>query len=365
MKIVHVCNNYFSSRVHQNLSSALVGKVSGQVFLVPIKGDVDVGVYDRSTLRVFRYPRFLRYFPFVKCLYVFVVVLLDPVARSAIRDADRVVAHNFWSDGVVSFFLSFFFKFKFLLVIRNTDINIFIPKLVHYRWLMRLMIRASVSVVFVSKAYEFRFKSKFSKLYREMDHKCVVIPNGIDKYWIDNRIEYREYRPESILYVGRFVEVKNLDRLIEACALLKRRRPGLTLTLVGGYVEELVGLVGKQPPVFVRVVESIKERSLLIKYYRSARVFAMPSLGETFGLTYIEAISQGCSIICSQGEGVDGMFSPEISLAANPLSVESIALAIDRMCQKNPKGISVDLMNDCIHLFDWDAVADMYIENLI
>jgi glycosyltransferase involved in cell wall biosynthesis len=46
----------------------------------------------------------------------------------------------------------------------------------------------------------------------------------------------------------------------------------------------------------------------LLNNYRNSDIFIMPSYNETFGLVYIEAMSQGLPIIYTQNEGVDGYF---------------------------------------------------------
>ena len=50
----------------------------------------------------------------------------------------------------------------------------------------------------------------------------------------------------------------------------------------------------------------IKEENELRNFYRQNDIFCMPSFNETFGMTYIEAMSQGCQIICSEDQGIDG-----------------------------------------------------------
>ena len=36
-------------------------------------------------------------------------------------------------------------------------------------------------------------------------------------------------------------------------------------------------------------------------------VFVLPSVNETFGMVYLEAMSQGCIPIGTSGEGIDGI----------------------------------------------------------
>ena len=40
---------------------------------------------------------------------------------------------------------------------------------------------------------------------------------------------------------------------------------------------------------------------------RESDVFVLPSVGETFGMVYLEAMSQGCITVCTKGDGIDGI----------------------------------------------------------
>lgn len=55
----------------------------------------------------------------------------------------------------------------------------------------------------------------------------------------------------------------------------------------------------------------------------------MPSVKESFGLVYAEALSQGLPIIYSSGEGFDGHFSNyDVGVSVDPYSVNEIVDAI-------------------------------------
>ena len=50
----------------------------------------------------------------------------------------------------------------------------------------------------------------------------------------------------------------------------------------------------------------MENKSELLGIYRSSSIFIMPSTGETFGLVYIEALSQSLPVIYTKGDGVYG-----------------------------------------------------------
>ena len=96
---------------------------------------------------------------------------------------------------------------------------------------------------------------------------------------------------------------------------------------------------------------------------RSSDAFIMVSSNETFGLAYVEALTQGLPIIYAKNEGIDG-FYPEgfVGFSAQAGNVDSIADAIEKLiCEYSSlsKNVnSLDLDKD----FEWNTIAKKYLE---
>jgi D-inositol-3-phosphate glycosyltransferase len=111
-----------------------------------------------------------------------------------------------------------------------------------------------------------------------------------------------------VLFVGRLASNKGLPALVEAFNDLRRRDPSAYLVLVGAdggeqanverHVREL-GLAGR-----VRLTGFIADESLLAAGFREARVFALPSQYEAFGLVLLEALAQGTPVVASRVGGI-------------------------------------------------------------
>jgi glycosyltransferase involved in cell wall biosynthesis len=135
---------------------------------------------------------------------------------------------------------------------------------------------------------------------------------------------------DFILYLGRLQARKNLARLIEAYALV--RKAGFSQTLV---------IAGKRDslfePVQARIKELKLEQNILLPgyvhaedvpiFYSAAEVFVYPSLYEGFGLPVIEAMSCGVPVITSRGSSLEEV-AGTAALSIDPLDVEAIAQAI-------------------------------------
>lgn len=137
----------------------------------------------------------------------------------------------------------------------------------------------------------------------------VVITKGVGvfNYGIqppfEKRLEVRRF-----LYVGRLIEVKNLEFLIRVF----NKHPELELDIVGfGVLEKTLKEIARGNVHFLGAIEN-KE---LYKYYQSSDVFVLPSLSEPWGLVVEEALNNGVPVmlsnrvgchedLCANGEGV-------------------------------------------------------------
>jgi len=138
---------------------------------------------------------------------------------------------------------------------------------------------------------------------------------------------------DFILYLGRLQARKNLTRLVEAYALV--RKAGLRQTLV---------IAGKQDSLFEPVRSRIKELKLeedvllpgyvnaedVPVFYSAAEVFVYPSLYEGFGLPVIEAMSCGVPVITSRGSSLEEV-AGNAALLIDPLDEVSIASALKQV----------------------------------
>src|SRR5690606_26806778 len=113
-----------------------------------------------------------------------------------------------------------------------------------------------------------------------------------------------------ILYIGKFNTGKNVERLIEAFLELRKHKPDIYLKLVGGKGgrhNKVLKLIGKHSES-IEYLGVVKEQGKLLNIYRNCHLFAMPSKYETFGLVYIEALTQGLPIVYTKGEGLYGYY---------------------------------------------------------
>jgi glycosyltransferase involved in cell wall biosynthesis len=143
--------------------------------------------------------------------------------------------------------------------------------------------------------------------------------------------------PNFVLHVGTIQPRKNLDRLLSAFVGLSRSGVGSTRQRV-----ELV-LVGKagwgsaalrQRIASIRLEDQVKwlgyvDPADLPALMNAARVLAMPSLYEGFGLPVVEAMACGTPVVCANTSSLPEV-AGDAALLVDPLDVESLAEALER-----------------------------------
>jgi glycosyltransferase involved in cell wall biosynthesis len=169
------------------------------------------------------------------------------------------------------------------------------------------------------------------------------VPNAIDDhFWAtpaDNDIalvrERYQLDHDFVLYVGNIKPHKNLVRLIEAFADLRRddRFEPLKLLIIGDEISKLPALrraVHRHKlHKHVRFLGYLPDQTLA-SLYRLASVFVFPSLYEGFGLPPLEAMASGTPVVTSNVSSL-----PEVAGGAavlvDPYDVESIAEGLRRV----------------------------------
>jgi glycosyltransferase involved in cell wall biosynthesis len=122
-----------------------------------------------------------------------------------------------------------------------------------------------------------------------------VVENGVSLVDIDSAAP-RSDAPD-ILFAGRLIDDKRVDRLIEAVARVAARLPAVTCSVVGegperGRHEALAKALGLEERV--RFLGFLPE-SELYGLMKGAKAFVLPSVREGFGLAVIEA--QACGAV--------------------------------------------------------------------
>ena len=156
-------------------------------------------------------------------------------------------------------------------------------------------------------------------------------------------------RPKKIIYVGQYIERKNVLRLIEAFSRAALSvKSGYSLEMYGsgilrdrlvqraGELNESLGRVGS----CIRVNDFVQPEELA-SLYHTARVFCLPSYEDHWGLVVHEAALSGCFLLLSQyvGAAVDFLVARENGEGYinggifDPYSTKAIEMAFKQVMQ--------------------------------
>lgn len=309
MKILHINSYYAKSYFYKNLFEEQLQKSLEIKVYIPVSNkflnnNFDYGKYAKLSHCYKDWERIV--FPFKHNK-----ILKDINKKFDCRNFDVYHAHSWFSNGYIAYKLNEKYKIPYIVAIRNTDINVFYKYMICLHNLGYKILNNASKIIFISPAYKSRVLNELlpRNITERIYDKCVIIPNGVNHFWIENQYSKKNLPLSSnikILYVGNIDKNKNLLTTCKAIELLLKDGVEVEYTVVGKVKNFKIyqELLSKN---YVNYLGEKSNRELL-NIYRENNIFIMPSKTETFGLVYVEAISQGLPVIYSKGEGFDGWF---------------------------------------------------------
>ena len=247
----------------------------------------------------------------------------------------------------------------------------------------REAVRRSAAVVAAS-AIEL---GELRRFYKADPARVAVIPCGVDPEVFhpvrqaDAREKLARDQCERLtLFVGRIEQIKGIDVLLRAMALLFFRRPDLRsevcLLVVGGALDP-----GDEAPETEKILElrrlvhehrmeanvsfvGSRDQEDLALYYAAADVCAVPSLTESFGLVALEAMACGTPVVGTRVGGLQTVITDgESGLLVPAGDYEALAEAIARVL--TDARLRMHLAHgarDRAEHFTWRRVGDRMVE---
>ena len=143
--------------------------------------------------------------------------------------------------------------------------------------------------IFVGGAY---VKSHLVEEYGVEPDRIVIAGGGVHPEYLNKPAEVIPSTfKNNLIFVGWDFGMKGGYHLLEAFAEARIQRPELTLTVVGP------GLSQQIPQEGVIWKGQVHSKDELIHLYRNSDLFVMPSLRDSFGYVFLEAMTQGVPCI--------------------------------------------------------------------
>ena len=150
----------------------------------------------------------------------------------------------------------------------------------------------------------------------------------------------RKDKKDFILFVGTLQPRKNLVNLIKAYSLIADKiRESLVVVGASGWKNSnLKNVIENLPEEIAKKVHFsgyIPDDELL-NLYKKAKLFALPSLHEGFGLPILEAMASGTTVLTSRRGPIPELFKDAVEYA-DPLSPIDIADTLESLLKDDVK----------------------------
>ena len=361
MKVLHINCNYIGTTLHQLMVEELGHNgYDNQVYVPTYNRKISVIETNDNVI-------------VSECFKKWDRLIFDYKQMKIMRDLQKKVedfskfnfihAYTLFTDGNCARKMSKKYNIPYVVAVRNTDINAFFAKMIHLRSRGIKIMRDAKAIFFLSESYRKQVFQKFvpKKFYEELWGKSFIVPNGIDDFWFNNEpcLSEKKILKDSIklIYAGRIDKNKNIPTIQRAMDILLKRGYQVDLTVVGRVEDEAEFQIISKNPNTTCLPPMNKEE--LITAYRSADIFVMPSFTESFGLVYVEAMSQGLPVVYSKGQGFDGQFDEGIvGYHVDSHSAESVAEAIIRIIDNYSSFTSTVVEKS--KKFNWSEIVKSY-----
>jgi glycosyltransferase involved in cell wall biosynthesis len=378
LHILHISNDFGGTEVYRNLYQQLDIIGVKQTVFVPLnprvlyrKGNHDFKFNSDGSKIIYSVTQ--RWYHRYLYTNKITAVVKDLEKLVNLDEISLIHTSTLCMTGAVAFEISKKIKKPYIVSVRNTDINEYFKKMWWKKNYFYTVLTNASSVIFISPQYKKNcFEHYFDQsVVSKVATKTKVIPNAIDSYYLKNRQNVPKTLHDTIeiVFAGGFRDNKNLLRLIQAVDILKNRNYEVKLTAIGrslpnrkvsdSYIDLLDKAVeGKD---YICLVD-FKDKEGLCDVYNNSDIFAMPSIHETFGLSYVEALSQGLPIVYTQGQGFDGFYEDgEVGFSVDSLKIEDIARGIECVIKNYPNlaqnVVNLKLSKD----FDVNEIAKEYL----
>jgi glycosyltransferase involved in cell wall biosynthesis len=195
-------------------------------------------------------------------------------------------------------------------------------KKIHNKIMFRFIDNISMLIASTNAEKDHLIKCGFPK------NKIPVLPLGID---LPKLVRVPSKRPK-LLYVGRLTVTKNVDLLVKASFLCKRK--DFELIIAGqdfGMLKTLKKLVHKFKMEDRVTFKGQVSESEKLKLFSEATIFVHPSLEDIFSLSLIEAAGVGIPSIAFGVEANPEIFENNCGLIVKGHNAKSLANSIDHL----------------------------------
>lgn len=203
-------------------------------------------------------------------------------------------------------------------------------------------------------------------------YKTFLCYSGIPANLLSTDIPSKVFssRLSSFLFVGQLITRKYPIKLLLGVKRVYKSFDSFTVTFVGdGNEEKAIRKLSRKLAFEDHVLFTGRiPRDKVKEYMDKNECFIMISKNEAFGLVYLEAMSAGCIVIASKGEGFDGIIKDGVNgflcKAGDDVELSNIIKKINLLSISEKEKISRKAIQTA-YLYTDEKVADMYLKGIM
>lgn len=237
----------------------------------------------------------------------------------------------------------------------------------------------------------FALQKKFNLLFPDLAEKTFVATSGVDnnlslreasiasdeaiqkEYFLGLPRHELKFIPRNdgtdlsikIITCANLIKRKNIDKLILAIKELE----GFELKIIGDGKErkhlEKLSLVGS--PIHQNIIRFLGHlpQKKVFEEMQKADIFVLPSVNETFGMVYLEAMASGCITVCTKNDGIDGIIRDGENGFLTEPSIKGIKETLLKIKNiSNLEQIRENSLNT-VKNYTMEKCAEHYLKNII
>jgi len=254
-------------------------------------------------------------------------------------------------------------KIPYIISLRGSDVPFYDPYNVPLKIAHSLL--KSLTIRIWRQA---RYVVALSNSLRDLAHKTnpaqpiEVIRNGIDADLFHPGDVPRNSKTFKLLTVSRLLERKGIQYLLKALSQLSNIDVSLTIVGMGNFEVQLKKLCVKYGLNGMVRFFGYCPNEKLSSIYQDHDVFVLPSLAESFGIVFLEAMACGLPVIGGFTGGIPSIISQENGILVEPREVNEIKKSI--LVMKDQPAVRKEMEGNnrkkVLEQYSWLKVAEMY-----
>lgn len=197
----------------------------------------------------------------------------------------------------------------------------------------------------------------------DADKKIIVIPNVVNGKFVYSKKEV-DYNNFVFCAVGRLVECKRFDLLIDAFSETFNKSKNVHLKIIGGGIknEELAEQIRKLHMEDQIHLTGIKSREETAHEIQKSDVLVCASNLETFGVPVIEGMACGKPVITTYAFAIPAVIDKTVGILIEMNNIDQMKGALKEMYETRNQYDEVSIINKAKIFFGEDAVIGKLID---